>query len=87
MQTFSKIFQIFIFILKIFSSLVLSYTTIILTLFGYTESKININPYFILLFLIFVIIFINWAIWQKGILKKIFMLIVLFVIAIVLQFI
>ncbi len=82
MQTFSKIFQIFIFILKIFSSLVLSYTTIILTLFGYTESKININPYFILLFLIFVIIFINWAIWQKGILKKIFMLIVLFVIAI-----
>ncbi|OLA94588.1 MAG: hypothetical protein BHW64_03165 [Candidatus Melainabacteria bacterium LEY3_CP_29_8] len=79
---FFKLLKIIIFILKVLFSIILCYITIILTLFGYTESKITINPYLVLLFLIFIIIFINWAIWQKGLLKKIFMLVVLFIIAV-----
>ena len=79
---FFKLLKIIIFIIKVLFSIILCYITIILTLFGYTESKITINPYVVLLFLIFIIIFINWAIWQKGLLKKIFMLVVLFIITV-----
>lgn len=72
--------QIFKILSKIIISIIISWLFVVLAIGTYTITQVAINPLMLIIFIILFVLYINWAIWTKGILKQTIMLIVLFAI-------
>lgn len=76
----NKLLQVLSILLKILSSLVLTFYIMILPITAIRIGKIDGQTSLIILFCTLLAILTNWAIWKKGCLRKILMIIVLFLI-------
>ncbi len=76
----NKIFQVLSIIFKTLSSLVLTYFIMILPITAIIAGKMNWQIFLIIVVCSLLAIFTNWAIWKKGCLRKILMVVVLFII-------
>jgi len=76
----NKILQALSIIFKTLSSIVLTYFIMILPITAIRTGRIDWQIFLLILFCILMALFTNWAIWKKGCLRKILMIIVLFII-------
>ena len=76
----NQILQVLSIIFKTLSSLVLTYFIIILPITAIKTGKIDWQIFILIVFCILLALFANWAIWKKGCLRKILMIIVLLII-------
>lgn len=74
----NKILQALSMIFKTLSSIVLTYFIMILPITAIRTGKIDWQIFILIVLCILLALFTNWAIWKKGCLRKILMIIVLF---------
>lgn len=73
----NKILQVLSILFKTLSSIVLTYFLMILPITAIRTGKIDWQIFILIVLCILLALFTNWAIWKKGCLKKILMLMVL----------
>lgn len=82
-----KFLKISIIVLKIISSLILSFLIFTISIGVCTIANNVINLFTVLILLTILLLFVNWAIWTKGVIKKIvmfFSLLFIFILGIIL---
>ncbi len=76
----NKILQILSITFKTLSSIVLTYFILILPITVFRTGKLDWQIFILIVLCFLLTLFVNWALWKKGIFKKILMLIILFAI-------